>query len=81
MIRHTDISRSELRLKINGGEIRFAGNARLKIYGRLSCASGKRMKRANRVFFADQAEAVRAGFRPCGHCMRAAYRDWATSRR
>lgn len=81
MIRHTDIGRSELRQKIDGGEIRFAGNGRLRIYGSLTCASGKRMKRENRVFFADDTGAVRTGFRPCGHCMRAAYQEWAAPQR
>ncbi len=81
MMRHTDIGRSDLRQKIDGGEIRFAGNTRLRIYGLLTCASGKRMKRENRIFFADETEAVRAGYRPCGHCMRSAYQEWAASRR
>jgi methylphosphotriester-DNA--protein-cysteine methyltransferase len=30
----------------------------------------------HRVFFADEASAVAAGFRPCGVCMRQAYRTW-----
>jgi methylphosphotriester-DNA--protein-cysteine methyltransferase len=29
-----------------------------------------------RVFFADEATAVAAGFRPCGACMREQYREW-----
>jgi methylphosphotriester-DNA--protein-cysteine methyltransferase len=28
------------------------------------------------VFFADEASAVAAGFRPCGACMRTAYNKW-----
>jgi methylphosphotriester-DNA--protein-cysteine methyltransferase len=39
-----------------------------------------RMKRINRVFFMDQAEAVAAGYRPCGHCMRASYLNWRADR-
>lgn len=61
---------------IREGKIAWGGNAHLKIYGMLDCKSGKRMKRQNRVFFQDEAEAKSAGFRPCGHCMRAAYRQW-----
>ncbi|MDO5289927.1 MAG: Ada metal-binding domain-containing protein [Pseudomonadota bacterium] len=34
------------------------------------------MQRDSRVFFADEAEAQAAGYRPCGHCLRAAYRQW-----
>jgi methylphosphotriester-DNA--protein-cysteine methyltransferase len=34
------------------------------------------MKRNNRVFFTDQAEAMASGFRPCGHCMRKDYDVW-----
>jgi methylphosphotriester-DNA--protein-cysteine methyltransferase len=29
-----------------------------------------------RVFFADEATAIAAGYRPCGACMRAEYRAW-----
>jgi methylphosphotriester-DNA--protein-cysteine methyltransferase len=60
----------------------LGGNRRLKIYGRLDCPSALRaIKRGgpyarHRVFFADEASAVAAGFRPCGICMRAAYRQW-----
>lgn len=55
---------------IRHGEINFAGNAKLKIYGTLHCKSGKRMKKEHRVFFKDEAEAINVGFRPCGNCMR-----------
>ncbi|WP_245952507.1 Ada metal-binding domain-containing protein [Chitinophaga skermanii] len=55
---------------------RYAGNQSLKIYGTLQCTSGKRMKPKNRVFFHSLEEAAAAGYRPCGHCMRAAYAAW-----
>jgi methylphosphotriester-DNA--protein-cysteine methyltransferase len=55
------------------GQIQFAGNKRLKIYGTLTCSSGKRMKKENRVFFRSEPEAIDAGYRPCGHCMREKY--------
>ncbi len=57
-------------------QIRFAGNSKLKIYGTLNCASGKRMKMANRVFFTSAKEAVDLGYRPCGHCLKIVYKKW-----
>ncbi len=70
MWRHDELTDAELFRLIHAGEIALAGNRRLKIYGRLDCASGRRMQRENRVFFADEQEALRARYRPCGHCMR-----------
>ncbi len=52
------------------------------IYGRLDCPSALRaIARGapyprHRVFFADEATAVAAGFRPCARCLPAAYRAW-----
>jgi methylphosphotriester-DNA--protein-cysteine methyltransferase len=66
----------EFRRAVRAGEIRLAGNSKLKIYGTLNCVSGKRMNRINRVFFSSEDEAVRKGFRPCGRCMPVAYRLW-----
>ena len=60
----------EIRALIRIGEITMAGNKRLKIYGKLSCSSGKRMNPENRVFFKSEEEALSLGFRPCGHCLR-----------
>jgi len=76
MIRHNDISNEEVRAKIKAKKIHFAGNSNLKIYGILSCKSGKRMKTKNRVFFSSEATAIKNGYRPCGHCMRTAYKKW-----
>jgi methylphosphotriester-DNA--protein-cysteine methyltransferase len=76
MILHQHINKRDLRQKIRSGEILVAGNLNLKIYGLLSCLSGKRMKKMNRVFFADEQEAIANGFRPCGHCMTHRYREW-----
>ncbi len=70
MIEHVNISPQELHGMIRRKEILFGGNRKLKIYGKLSCGSGKRMKRENRVFFKDEKEALEAGYRPCGNCMR-----------
>ena len=59
----------------------FGGHRKLKIYGRLDCpsalryiAKGQYVK--HRVFFADEATAVAAGYRPCGVCMPEAYKHW-----
>ena len=54
----------------------FGGNKKLKIYGTLHCASGKRLKRENRVFFSSEKEALENSFRPCAHCMRKQYQNW-----
>ncbi|MEJ0054914.1 MAG: Ada metal-binding domain-containing protein [Bacteroidota bacterium] len=81
MIRHQYITTNELHRLLKDGEIAFAGNHRLKIYGLLNCRSGKRMKRGHRVFFKDEAEAISSGFRPCGHCMRESYLSWRDARK
>lgn len=76
MILNSEISDELLRHHIRHGLICFAGNNVLKIYGRLNCRSGKRMKKKNRVFFQSEHEAVMLGFRPCGHCMNNEYKKW-----
>jgi len=76
VIAHTELPRQQLQLLIQQGEIKFAGNRKLKIYGLLSCSSGKRMKLENRVFFKSAMEARQLGFRPCGKCMRAGFEEW-----
>jgi methylphosphotriester-DNA--protein-cysteine methyltransferase len=76
-----DIERRQIvRAMIRNGKIRFAGNKKLMIYGSLSCASGKRMKMENRVFFETEEQAIELGYRPCGHCMREKYLMWIRSR-
>ncbi|AUP80990.1 Ada metal-binding domain-containing protein [Flavivirga eckloniae] len=76
MVRHNDISDIDLRRRIKRRKIQLGGNRNLKIYGTLSCSSGKRMKTENRVFFSSEKEAVKHGYRPCGHCMRLQYKNW-----
>ena len=61
---------------IISGEVKLAGYSKGKIYGLLSCKSGKRMNAKNRVFFKDEQDAKASGYRPCGTCMRAAYQVW-----
>ena len=60
---------------------RLGGYRKRKIYGRLDCPSALRAVARgtyakNRVFFADEATAIAAGFRPCGTCMKAEYEVW-----
>ena len=81
MIQHNTITNRELLRMIRGYSICFGGNASLKIYGTLHCRSGKRMKKANRVFFQSEAEAITQGYRPCAHCMHSAYQQWKLSKK
>jgi len=76
MIQHSEINDNDLRNQIKQKEICFGGNRNLKIYGILQCKSGKRMKKENRVFFVSESEAIKKGFRPCGHCMKVNYQKW-----
>lgn len=59
----------------------LGGYSKKKIYGRLDCpsalrhiANGNYVK--HRVFFADEETAIKAGYRPCGICMRDEYKEW-----
>ncbi|MFL5134848.1 MAG: Ada metal-binding domain-containing protein [Microvirga sp.] len=58
------------------------GGNRDGIYGRLDCPAALRALRSGntfrrkRVFFADEATAISAGYRPCGVCMREQYKAW-----
>lgn len=58
----------------------LGGNRQLRTYGRLDCGSAlaalPRGYARVRVFFADEATAIAAGFRPCGTCLRARYQVW-----
>ncbi|XZF12992.1 Ada metal-binding domain-containing protein [Chitinophagaceae bacterium MMS25-I14] len=76
MIVHNEISDGMLWHLLRHGSVQLSGNKKLYIYGTLRCASGKRMKRSNRVFFSSEEEAITAGYRPCGHCMKKAYNKW-----
>jgi methylphosphotriester-DNA--protein-cysteine methyltransferase len=62
----------------------LGGHAATKVYGRLDCPVALSLLRRgfqprHRVFFADEATAIAAGFRPCGACLRAKYRAWKTA--
>ena len=76
MLKHLELSKIEIFQKIKSEEIKFGGNIKLKIFGKLNCKSGKRMKVENRVFFGSTQEADNEGFRPCGHCLRNEYLIW-----
>jgi methylphosphotriester-DNA--protein-cysteine methyltransferase len=59
----------------------LGGHRRSKVYGRLDCAGALRWIAkghyvTHRVFFADEATAIAAGYRPCAGCMPAEYADW-----
>ena len=61
----------------------LGGNSKLKIYGRLDCPSALSTIRRfpgkyeqHRVFFSDEKTALKAGYRPCGNCLRKKYREY-----
>ena len=59
----------------------LGGHRKNKIYGRLDCAGAARWIAKGhyvkqRVFFADEATAIAAGYRPCAGCMPAEYKAW-----
>jgi methylphosphotriester-DNA--protein-cysteine methyltransferase len=65
----------------SGVKGQWGGHKRAKIYGRLNCPSALRAIArsgyvAHRVFFADEATAVAAGYRPCAVCCPDRYRAW-----
>ncbi len=47
---------------------KYAGYKKDKIFGKLDCKSGMRMKKENRVFFATWEDAINEGYRPCKNC-------------
>ncbi|GAB3643023.1 Ada metal-binding domain-containing protein [Spirosoma arcticum] len=87
MIRHTVLGPTpfaQLRALvglIRSGAVTLGGNGPGRIYGGLDCRAGKRMKAINRVFFRDTAEAIEAGFRPCGICLPNDYKAWKENQR
>jgi methylphosphotriester-DNA--protein-cysteine methyltransferase len=63
----------------------LGGHRKNRIYGRLDCpgaarwiAKGHYVKQ--RVFFADEATAIAAGYRPCAGCMPEQYKAWKVAR-
>ena len=82
MILHTALGNNiferkrKIKSLIMSGTVVLAGNMKLKIYGRMSCSSGKKIKIGNRTFFSSEKEAIASGFRPCGQCMKQGYKIW-----
>ena len=76
MIRHTALEKPQLHRLLREKELTLGGNRTLRIYGRLDCRAGKRMKVENRVFFVDESEALAQGYRPCAVCMPEGYHEW-----
>ena len=64
----------------------FGGHAKSRIYGRLDCRAARAAiarggpYTRHRVFFAGEAVAVSAGYRPCAVCMPEAYAAWKQGR-
>jgi hypothetical protein len=59
----------------------LGGHRKDKIYGTLDCAGAKMWIAKGhyvkqRVFFADEATAIAAGFRPCARCLPEKYKKW-----
>jgi hypothetical protein len=58
----------------------LGGNRNGKIYGRLDCRSAilalPKGYAKHRVFFKDEAAAIEAGYRPCGHCLKSRHQIW-----
>ena len=58
----------------------LGGNAKARIYGRLDCSAANDALSTgyarHRVFFADEQNAIQAGYRPCGRCMISQYKEW-----
>jgi methylphosphotriester-DNA--protein-cysteine methyltransferase len=62
----------------------IGGHRKTRIYGRLDCPSALRAIAnggyvTHRVFFADEAAAIAAGYRPCARCMPERYKEWKAS--
>jgi methylphosphotriester-DNA--protein-cysteine methyltransferase len=60
------------------------GHRRTKVVGRLDCPGALRWiakghYARHRVFFADEATAIAAGYRPCARCLPEAYAVWKTA--
>jgi hypothetical protein len=59
----------------------LGGHRKNKIYGTLDCPGALAWIRKGhyvkqRVFFASESDAIRAGYRPCFRCLREDYVEW-----
>ena len=62
----------------------LGGHKGNKIYGRLDCPTALRYialgtYQKSRVFFANERDAIFAGYRPCADCMKESYQAWKKS--
>ena len=86
MIRHSELGENKEETKrrlaklIKQGEVTLGGYRQTKVYGTLRCGSGRRMKLDSRVFFKNEEEAIREGYRPCGNCLPEKYKLWKTGK-
>lgn len=61
---------------------KYGGVRNGKVYGELDWPAALRViakggpYKKHRVFFADEATAIAAGYRPCATCMREKYKEW-----
>ena len=55
----------------------LGGNSKAQIYGKLDCSAATaalpKGYAAHRVFFLNEGEAIAAGYRPCGRCLKDRY--------
>lgn len=64
----------------------LGGYRKERRYGRLDCKVARRALyeggsyAQQRVFFADEATAIAAGYRPCAKCMPDEYKAWKAAR-
>jgi methylphosphotriester-DNA--protein-cysteine methyltransferase len=63
----------------------WGGHRRTKVYGRLDCPSALRAiarggYTRHRVYFADEATAIAAGYRPCAVCCQDRYQAWKSAK-
>ena len=64
----------------------YGGYRKTKIYGRMDCRAAIRAIAKggyveNRVFFADEHNAIAAGYRPCGVCLPEKYAIWKNGKK
>ena len=63
----------------------LGGYRKARRYGRLDCKVARRalqdggLYAQQRVFFADEATAISAGYHPCAKCMPDEYKAWKSS--
>jgi hypothetical protein len=82
VVRVRDVERAAVAGALPGT---LGGHRRGRVYGRLDCPAARRaIDRGgyveHRVFFADEATARAAGYRPCAVCLPEDYAAWNVAR-